>query len=147
MRQTLIELEMNEVKQNPSFIMDEISFFENSSVMVTQSLFFVGHRMVEIKNIASVKVEAIGSFLTIQVILMITGFLLMFFDGGRIFGLILFCITFLFVNFTEEKFSVHISTEQGEADCLVSKDKQYIEQVVKAINAAMWAYYSDVAPM
>jgi hypothetical protein len=138
---------MDELKQKLLLYMNEISFFENSSVIVTQTRFIVGHKVVEIKNIASVKVETIGGYRTIQFILMITGFLLMFFHGGRIFGLILFCITFLSVYLTDEKFSVHISTELGEADCLVSKDKQYIEQVVKAINAAMWAYYSKVAPM
>jgi hypothetical protein len=127
--------------------MKEISFFENNSVIVTQTRFIVGHKVTEIKNISSVKVEVLRSYRKIQVIVMLIGFLLMFFKELRIAGFVVFGATFLFMCLMEEKFTVRVNTNSGETDTLVSKDKEYIEQVAKAINSAMWTYYSQAAPM
>jgi hypothetical protein len=60
---------------------------------------------------------------------------------------VVFGATFLFMCLMEEKFTVRVNTNSGETDTLVSKDKEYIEQVAKAINSAMWTYYSQAAPM
>jgi hypothetical protein len=127
--------------------MKEISFFENNTVIVTQTRFIVGHKVTEIKNISSVKMETLRSYRKLQSVLMLAGFLLMFFRAGRILGLLLFALTFLSVYLMEEKFSVRINTDSGETDSLVSNDRRYIEQVVKAINSAMWTYYLKAAPM
>jgi len=127
--------------------MKEISFFENNSVIVTQTRFIVGHKVTEIKNISSVKVEVLRSYRKIQLAVMLIGFLMMFFKQYRIAGVVIFGAAFLFMCLMEEKFTVRVNTNSGETDTLVSKDKEYIEQVAKAINSAMWTYYSQAAPM
>jgi len=127
--------------------MQEISFFENNNVIVTQTRFIVAHKVFEIKNISSVKIRSVRVYRAIKLALALIGFLLMFFNAWRLPGIILFSVAILSVYFTEEKFSVHLDTKSGETDSLISKDRDYIEQVVKAINDAMWAYHLKTAPM
>lgn len=127
--------------------MQEISFFENKNVIVTQTRFIVAHKVVEIKNISDVKIGSVRVYRTFKLVLALIGFLLMFFNAWRIPGIILFFVSILSVYFTDEKYSVHLNTKSGETDSLISKDRDYIEQVVKAINDAMWAYHLKTAPM
>jgi hypothetical protein len=127
--------------------MQEISFFENSKVIVTQTRFIVAHKVIEIKNISYVKIGTLKSYAAFKLVLVICGFLMMFFKDLRITGIIIFTVSFLSAYFTTDRFSVRISTNSGEVDSLVSKDKDYVEKVVKAINSAMWAYHLKSAPM
>ncbi|WP_295675812.1 DUF6232 family protein [uncultured Mucilaginibacter sp.] len=127
--------------------MQEISFFENKNVIVTQTRFIVAHKVVEIKNILAVKTRSVRVYRALKLVLALIGFLLIFFNAWRIPGIILFFVSILSVYFTEEKYSVHLNTKSGETDSLISKDRDYIEQVVKAINYAMWAYHLKTAPM
>jgi Family of unknown function (DUF6232) len=127
--------------------MQEISFFENSKVIVTQTRFIVAHKVVEIKNISYVKIGTLKNYMALKLIIIILGFLMMFFQELRIIGIVIFAISFLSACFTTDRFSVRISTNSGEMDTLISKDRDYIEKVAQAINSAMWAYYLKSAPM
>jgi len=127
--------------------MQEISFFENSNVIVTQTRFIVAHKVVEIKNISYVKIEVLKNHVALKIILIIGGFLMMFFKELRLFGIVIFAISFLSAYFGQDRFSVRVQTNSGEMDSLISKDKDYIEKVVKAVNSAMWAYHLKSAPM
>jgi hypothetical protein len=127
--------------------MQEISFFENSNVIVTQTRFIVAHKVVEIKNISYVKIGILRSYMALKLVALIGGFLMMFFSDLRILGIIIFAFSFLSIYFTGDRFSVRVITNTGEIDTLVSKDKDYIEKVVKAIDSAMWAYHLKSAPM
>jgi hypothetical protein len=127
--------------------MQEISFFENSNVIVTQTRFIVAHKVIEIKNISYVKIEPLKSYVALKLVLLVAGFLLMFFKDLRILGIIVFAISFFSAYFTNDRFSVRVSTNTGETDSLVSKDKDYVEKVAKAVNQAMWAYHLKSAPM
>jgi hypothetical protein len=127
--------------------MKEVCFFQNHTVIVTQSRFIVSRNVYEIKNISAVKVEPIKSNEKIKFVLMIIGFLLIFFNGFKLIGISLFFIAFLSLYLKEKIFAVHLVTNSGETDGLISKDREYIEQVVKAINSAMWAQYLKSAPM
>ena len=127
--------------------MQEISFFENSNVIVTQTRFIVAHKVIEIKNISYVKIGTLKSYVALKLVLVICGFLMMFFNDLRIVGIIIFAIFFFSAYFTKDRFSVRVNTVTGETDSLVSKDKDYVEKVVKAVNQAMWAYHLKSAPM
>ena len=127
--------------------MQEISFFENNNVIVTQTRFIVGHKVVEIKNISYVKMGTLRNYITLKLILAICGFLLMFFRELRIEGIVIFAISLLSAYFTQDRFSVRVQTNSGEIDSLVSNDKDYVEKVVNAVNSAMWAYHLKSAPM
>ncbi len=127
--------------------MQEISFFENNSVIVTQTRFIVAHKVVEIKNISYVKIGTLRNYLTLKLILAVFGFLLMFFREFRIEGVVIFAVSLLSAYFTQDRFSVRVQTNSGEIDSLVSKDKEYVEKVVNAVNSAMWAYHLKSAPM
>jgi hypothetical protein len=127
--------------------MQEISFFENSNVIVTQTRFIVAHKVIEIKNISYVKIGRLKSYTVLKLVLVIAGFLMMFFKDLRVIGIIIFAASFLSAYFTKDTFSVRVDTNSGEVDSLISKDKDYVEKVVKAINSAMWAYHLKSAPM
>jgi hypothetical protein len=127
--------------------MQEISFFENSNVIVTQTRFIVAHKVIEIKNISYVKIEPLKSYVALKLVLLVCGFLMMFFNELRVFGIIIFTLSFFSAFLTKDRFSVRVNTNTGETDSLVSKDKDYVEKVVKAVNQAMWAYHLKSAPM
>lgn len=127
--------------------MEEVSFFENNTVIVTQSRFIVESKVYEIKEISSVKVGVTKNYTRTKIIIMIIGFLLMFFKDGRIAGIAIFAVSFLTLYLSQDEFSVKIKAGNNETDGLRSKDKEYIEQVVKAINMAMQAQYLKAFPM
>ena len=127
--------------------MEEVSFFQNNTVIVTQSRFIVESKVYEIKDISSVKVGITKNYTRTKIIIMVIGFLLMFFKGGRIAGIVIFSISFLALYLSQDEFSVKIKTGNSETDGLKSKDKEYIEQVVKAINIAMESQYLQAFPM
>jgi hypothetical protein len=127
--------------------MEEVSFFENNTVIVTQSRFIVESKVYEIKKISSVKVGLTKNYTRIKIILMVIGFMLMFFKDFRIAGIVTFAVSFLSLYLAQDQFSVKINTGNRETDGLVSKDKEYIEQVVKAINMAMQAQYLKAFPL
>jgi len=125
--------------------MKEFRFFENSTVIVTQTRFIVEHKVVEIKNISSAIVEPVRTYSRVQIGFMIAGIGLTLFEKSRILGLVLFSAALVYTLIAGPKYSVRINTNSGKTDSLISKDKQYIEQVVKAINSAMWIYYLMMA--
>jgi Family of unknown function (DUF6232) len=127
--------------------MEEVSFFQNNTVIVTQSRFIVESKVYKIKEISSVKVGVKKNYTRTKIIIMVIGFLLMFFKGGRIAGMAIFSISFFLLYLSQDKFCVKIRTGDSETNGLVSKDKQYIEQVVKAINIAMEAQYLQAFPL
>jgi hypothetical protein len=127
--------------------MEEVSFFQNNTVIVTQSRFIVESKVYEIKEISSVKVGVSKNYTRTKIIIMIIGFLLMFFKDGRIAGVAIFVISFFLLYLSQDKFVVRIKTGNNETDGLRSKDKEYIEQVVKAINMAMESQYLKAFPM
>jgi len=127
--------------------MEEVSFFENNTVIVTQSRFIVESKVYEIKKISSVKVGLTKNYTRIKIILMVIGFMLMFFKDFRIAGIVTFAVSFLSLYLAQDQFSVKIKTGNSETDGLVSKDKEYIEQVVKAINMAMQSQYLKAFPL
>jgi hypothetical protein len=125
--------------------MKEFRFFENSTVIVTQTRFIVEHKVVEIKNISSAMVEPVRNYRGLQIGLMISGIALAFFEKSRVAGLIIFSVAFIYLLVVRTKYSVRINTNSGTTHSLVSRDRQYIEQVVKAVNSAMWVYYLMIA--
>ena len=119
--------------------MDEISFFENKNVIVTQTRFIVSFKVYEIKNISTVRLGVINHNVKWYFLAMTVGFLLLFLSQGRIPGVILFVSGFILLYLKEDKYSVRIRTEGGETDSLISENRVYVEKVIKAINEAMWA--------
>lgn len=127
--------------------MEEVSFFQNDKVIVTQSRFIVESTVYKIQDISSVKVGVTKNYTRIKIIIMVIGFLLMFFRDGRIAGIAIFSVSFLSLYLLQDEFSVRIRTGNNEINGLKSKDRQYIEQVVKAVNTAMESQYLQAFPL
>jgi hypothetical protein len=108
--------------------MEEVSFFQNNTVIVTQSRFIVESKVYEIKDISSVKVGITKNYTRTKIIIMVIGFLLMFFKGGRIAGIVIFSISFLALYLSQDEFSVKIKTGNSETDGLKSKDKNILSR-------------------
>ena len=52
-------------------------------------------------------------------------------------GLILMSLGILLFISVKNEYTVRISTNAGEADSTISKDKEYIQKIVNALNDAM----------
>lgn len=120
-------------------IQNETIFYQNLHVKVTQSRFVTNSRTYAMRNISSVFVYEIVKSKTLPVIMMIIGFLMLFSSEALVetVGAILL-ITGVFVFFSiKNEFAVRISTNSGEANSVISKDKKYIQSIVEALNEAI----------
>ncbi len=117
--------------------MDEVSFYKNGSVSVTQSRFIVGDKTYAMRNISSVQIGIITPSRTLGILFVIIGVLLAFNEAARVVGLIIAVIAGVYAYSLKDKYSVRISTNSGETDGLISEKRQYIQEIVNALNEAM----------
>ncbi len=59
-------------------------------------------------------------------------------------GIVLLLIGALWMMFTRERYAVSITTAEGERDVVVSQHKEYITQIVHALNEAFFARVTNV---
>lgn len=117
--------------------MEEISFFQSSGVTVTQSRYIVFDKTFAMRNISSVQVGVIPAKRGFGILLIIVGLFLLMANTTRSVGIALIVLGALFAYLQKDKFTVRISTNGGETDSLISKDKQAIQKIVNALNEAM----------
>jgi len=118
-------------------IHNETIFYQDSNVTVTQARFITNSKTYAMRNISSVHIFEIVKSRTLQVIMIIISILLLFSNDLRIAGVFILAVAALILFLTKNEFSVRISTNSGEANSIVSKDKSYIESIVKALNEAI----------
>jgi len=115
----------------------ETTFYQDTQILVTQSRYVTDAKTYAMRNISSVHVFEIVKSKTVQVILITIGILLIFNDDLRILGFLLLAGSIASLFLIKNKYAVRISTNSGEANSLVSKDKVYIQQIVNALNDAI----------
>jgi len=128
---TLNKLNMEAPLQN------ELTFYQDVNVTVTQSRFVTNSKTYAMRNISSVHIFEIIKSKTLPVVMIIFGSLMLFSDASRVFGFILLAIGILILVSTKNEFSVRISTNSGEINSIVSKDRSYIQNIVNALNDAI----------
>lgn len=118
-------------------VQNEVVFYQDSLVKVTQSRFITDSKTYAMRNISSVHLFEIVKSRKLPVLLMIIGFFMLFSNELRIAGIILILIAALILVFTKNDYAVRISTNSGEANSIVSKDRLYIQNIVDALNEAI----------
>ena len=115
----------------------ETVFYKDFNVTVTQSRFVTDSKTYAMRNISSVYIYEIEKSRTFPVILVIIGFLMLFGEDVRIMGICMLAVGCLLLYTIKNEFAVRISTNSGEANSLVSKDRAYIQKIVGALNEAI----------
>ena len=117
--------------------MEEKTFYQDGSVIVTQTRFIVGSKTFAMRNISSVQIGLIEAHRTPYYIFIVIGICLAFIPQARFLGIIIVVIAGTIAYFLKDKYSVRITTNSGATDGLISENKGYIQQVVTALNDAI----------
>ena len=118
-------------------LQNEFTFYQDGNVTVTQSRFVTNSKTYAMRNISSVHIFEIIKSKTLPITMIIIGILMLFSDASRVLGLILLTLGIFILAFTKNEFSVRISTNSGEVNSIVSKDRLYIQNIVSALNDAI----------
>lgn len=116
----------------------EKTFYQDQNVTVTQSRFVVSGKTYAMRNISSVSNYRIKKSISSGILLIIVGLIAIFVGGnGVILGIILLGIGIAIIATTKDDFSVQISSNSGESKALISKDQNYVQTIVDAVNEAI----------
>lgn len=118
-------------------IQNETTFYQDSSVTVTQSRYITQSKTYAMRNISSVHIFEIEKSRAIPILMILFGIPFLF--SGDIFwiGLILIVLGILILFSIKNEFAVRISTNAGEANSIVSKNRDYVQKIVSALNDAI----------
>lgn len=118
-------------------LQNEINFYQDVNVTVTQSRYITNSKTYAMRNISSVHTFEIVKSKTLPFILIAVGLLFALIEDARIIGFILLAVGFITLFLIENEFAVRISTNSGEVNSIVSKDKNYVQKIVDALNNAI----------
>lgn len=115
----------------------ENQFYHDGVVTVTQSRFVTQSKTYAMRNISSVHIFEIQKSRVGPIIMILLGFPFLF--SGKIFwmGLIIIALAILWLFYIKNEYAVRISTNSGEANSILSKDRVYIQKIVDALNDAI----------
>jgi hypothetical protein len=115
----------------------EVTFYQDANVTVTQSRYITDSKTYAMRNISSVHIFEIIKSRKLPLILIVIGLLLLFPENSKIVGFLVAAAGVILWFFIQNEFAVRISTNSGEANSIVSKDRAYIEKIVNALNKAI----------
>lgn len=118
-------------------VQNEIMFYQDGNVTVSQSRFITNSKTYAMRNISSVHIFEIVASRKLPVIMILIGFFMLFSDSARIVGFIIIALGVGALFLIKNEFAVRISTNSGEANSIVSKDRAYIQTIVNALNEAI----------
>lgn len=116
---------------------NETKFYQDSAVIVTQSRFVTQSKTYAMRNISSVHVFEIIKSKTKAIFLVIFGLFFLFSKTFFWIGLIIIALGIWWLFSIKNEYAVRISTNAGEANSIISKNKDYIEKIVNALNDAI----------
>ncbi|WP_312389817.1 DUF6232 family protein [Chryseobacterium sp.] len=102
---------------------NEVQFYQDSSVTVTQSRFVTHSKTYAMRNISSVHIFEIIKSKTKAVVTIVFGLFLLFSKDVFWIGLIIIALGIWWFTAIKNEYAVRISTNAGEANSIISKDK------------------------
>lgn len=120
--------------------MDEVEFFNDGKVSVSSARFRVGTNTYAMQGVTSVKRGQKDPNKLPAVLLVIVGiFMLISADpvSTKAFGVIMIMLGFVIFKLLKPEFSVYLNSSSGESQALQSKDRNYIDQVIEALNQSI----------
>ncbi|WP_025142210.1 DUF6232 family protein [Pedobacter jeongneungensis] len=118
-------------------LQNEVTFYQDVNVTVTQSRYVTNSKTYAMRNISSVHIFEIVKSKAAPVLMIITGILMLFANDIRILGFIVLAVGILILTLNKNEFTVRISTNAGEVNSIVSKDRLYVQNIVSALNEAI----------
>lgn len=118
-------------------IQNETTFYQDTSVTVTQSRFVTQSKTYAMRNISSVHVFEIEKSRVFPILMILFGLPFVFSKDIFWIGLILISLGLLIIFSIKNEFAVRISTNAGEANSIISKNRDYIQKIVNALNEAI----------
>jgi len=116
---------------------NETKFYQDGFVTVTQSRFVTQSKTYAMRNISSVHVFEIIKSKTKAVLVIIFGLLFLFSKDIFWVGFIIIALGIWWLISIKNEYAVRISTNAGEVNSIVSKNKDYIQKIVNALNDAI----------
>lgn len=118
-------------------IQNETTFYQDSTVTVTQSRFVTQSKTYAMRNISSVHIFEIVKSKMKAILLILMGIPLFFSGKTILFAFILMALGIWWFTYIKNEYAVRISTNAGEANSIISKDKVYIQKIVNALSDAI----------
>lgn len=127
------------IKSNPmeTTVPNEVKFYQDASVTVTQSRYITNSKTYAMRNISSVHIFEIIKSKKLPVILIVIGVLMLLADNLRVAGFFVLALGVALLFLIKNEYAVRISTNSGEANSIVSKDRVYIQMIVDVLNEAI----------
>ncbi|MDQ1804416.1 DUF6232 family protein [Chryseobacterium sp. CKR4-1] len=116
---------------------NETTFYQDSSVLVTQSRYITQSKTYAMRNISSVHIFEIEKSRVGPVLIILFGIPFLFSTNVFWIGLILIVLGVFVLFSIKNEYTVRISTNSGEADSIISKNREYIQKIVTALNDAI----------
>ena len=121
---------------------EEITFFQGENIIVTNARFVVGAQTFAMRGITSVEGVEIPASFVAPVIGILLGLImaLNLFNGGiglGIIGVLIFAAAICLAIYRKSTFVVVLRTAGGEVTAYQSTDKNYIAQIIRALNEAI----------
>jgi Family of unknown function (DUF6232) len=114
-------------------------FYQDQNVIVTNSRVVASGKTYAMSNISSVTNFRIVKNSTIGIVIIVVGGLSLFSGEwqGWLFGIIVIILGAVIIRKKKDYFSVQISSNSGESKAIISKDKNYVQKIVDAVNEAI----------
>jgi len=115
---------------------EEKTFFENGDVKVTNARFITGEQTYAMSNVTSVKTRTEPASRVVGYLFVLIG-IVCFIATNWIAGLICIAIGAAIIMTAQATYHVMLSTAGGETSALKTKQIDYINKVVTALNDAI----------
>ena len=112
-------------------------FYQDQNVTITQSRYIALGKTYAMRNISSVSIYRVERSTLLPMTLFTIGLIMCFDTDVRLAGIILVLGSFVWMATMRSSYSVRISTNSGETNSLTSKNKQYVQEIVSALNDAI----------
>lgn len=118
-------------------IQNETTFYQDNSVTVTQSRYVTHSKTYAMRNISSVHIFEIIKSKNKAFFTALFGVIILFSKDVFWVGLIIIALGIWWFVSIKNEYAVRISTNSGEANSIISKDRKYIQKIVNALNDAI----------
>lgn len=118
-------------------IQNETTFYQDNSVTVTQSRYVTNSKTYAMRNISSVHIFEIIKSKNKAFFFALFGLIFLFSKDVFWVGLIIIALGIWWFVSIKNEYAVRISTNSGEANSIISKDRNYIQKIVNALNDAI----------
>ena len=118
--------------------MEEKSFFQEGGVTVTNARFIVPSQTFAMSGITSVKAFEEKPSRVWSIIFLVVGILMALGDGDMVvWGVIIAIAGAIGIVLQKSMYHILLTTSSGEAKALSSKNKEWINEIVAALNSAI----------